>query len=438
MDRFRDLFRARHRLSNQSSETSSSSSRSDDESYTPDPYVSDEFCNAFWGKAGYQQILKRSKISEKIFYKERASIESDYSKRLTRLSKSNLFEAIGYEVRSIQHKPRADLSKTIKKELQQKVAEFIARREGARKNPQATVEKLHKKLIELQSLQEKARKRFEADAIAVTAYGAQMHLVQGREMDRVSAKLDKAKANIGLAEKKYQVLTKALQETVQEWTLQWKNFCDLIQDLEEDRLDFIKSSAYEYTSKISFIVNAEDEQFEIVRQILERCDTERDINQFIARCGTGAELYTAPEYIDYLKGQHDETPVYKAKSQKATANFSRNSCRTMPKSPKKPPRVVQEFRPNQAYYQDQTRIPEGMSPMDYKGSRPNQVEYRGTIAHMIALNSMEPGMGHIVEREVKLKPQISYENQIEYIHDPHHHEIFDKPGILVNHSKGES
>ncbi|EGF99099.1 uncharacterized protein MELLADRAFT_68858 [Melampsora larici-populina 98AG31] len=248
MARFRDLFnlRARRRLSNQSSETSSSSSRSDDESYTPDPYTSDQFCNSFWGKTGYQQILKRSKMSEKMlqdlenFYKERASIESDYAKRLTRLSKSNLFEAIGYEGDGLnlglEHlrnstissaQARADLSKTIKKELQQKVAEFIARREGARKNPQATIEKLHKKLIELQSLQEKARKRFEVDAIAVTAYGAQMHLVQGREMDRVSAKLDKAKSSIGLAEKKYQVLTKALQDTVQEWTLQWKLFCDV-------------------------------------------------------------------------------------------------------------------------------------------------------------------------------------------------------------------
>lgn len=155
MARFRDLFnlRARHRLSNQSSETSSSSSRSDDESYTPDPYTSDQFCNSFWGKAGYQQILKRSKMSEKMlqdlenFYKERASIESDYAKRLTRLSKSNLFEAIGYEGDGLnlglEHirnstissaQARADLSKTIKKELQQKVAEFIARREGARKN----------------------------------------------------------------------------------------------------------------------------------------------------------------------------------------------------------------------------------------------------------------------------------------------------------------
>lgn len=272
----------------------------------------------------------------------------------------------------------------------------------------------------------------------MTAYGAQMHLVQGREMDRVSAKLDKAKATIGMAEKKYQVLTKALQDTVQEWTLQWKMFCDLIQDLEEDRLEFIKSSAYEYTSKISFICNAEDEQFEFVRQILERCDAERDINQFIARCGTGAELYCAPAYIDYLNGQHDETPAYKAKAQKAVANFSRNSCRTMLKSPNKPTRVVQELHPNTAHHQHRTRIPEEMSPVDHNGTRQDEVEYRGTIAHMIALNSMEPGMGHTVEREVKLKPQVPYENQIEYIHDPHHHEVFDKPGILVNHNRSES
>lgn len=105
----------------------------------------------------------------------------------------------------------------------------------------------------------------------------------------------------------------------------------------------------------------------------------------------------------------------------------------MAKSPKKPARVVQEFRPNQAYHQDQ-----GMTPVDHNVTRQDEAEYRGTIAHMIALNSMEPGMGHIVEREVKLKPQVPYENQIEYIHDPHHHEIFDKPGILVNHNRNET
>lgn len=177
---------------------------------------SKDFCNSFWGEEGYEILIEKMRMSSKMleelkgWYKERAIIEADYSKKLQKLSKSSLFQFSRYESDGLQTSlellrdvtaksahSHAELSGTFKIGLESKFVEFINKRDGVRKNPQSHIEKLHKKLAEIRILQEKARKKFEADAISVSGYSAQMHLVQGRELDKISTKLDKAQGSIG-------------------------------------------------------------------------------------------------------------------------------------------------------------------------------------------------------------------------------------------------
>ncbi|OAV94055.1 hypothetical protein PTTG_02862 [Puccinia triticina 1-1 BBBD Race 1] len=427
-----------------------------------------EFCNSFWGEEGYEILTEKTKMSTRMleelknWYKERALIEADYSKKLQKLSKSNLFQLLRFESDGLQlgldslreataksAHCHAELSGTFKTSLEAKTIEFINKREGARKNPQASIEKLHKRIIELKILQEKARKRFETDSIAVSGYAAQMHLVQGRELDKVSAKLDKAQGSIGITEKEYRVLTQNLEETTESWNLQWKSFCDLTQDLEEDRIDFVRSSLWDFANGLSTICMLEDEHSENLRKAVERCNTAQDVIKFIQQAGTGQELYAAPGYIDYPKGMHEDPKLIQRKYPRyELANFARNSCRDGQTFQLGTPSIISDLAMaieagSRTAGPPPTESHSKQAPEDPTLHQAKQhLKRGGNIAEVVATNALSlsnmqttAATPPIQHRSVQLhpEPEVVDEHRPPIIYRPKHHDSFHGTGILVNH-----
>ncbi|POW17935.1 hypothetical protein PSTT_00131, partial [Puccinia striiformis] len=425
-----------------------------------------EFCNSFWGEEGYEILIEKTKMSSKLleelknWYKERALIEAEYSRKLQKLSKSNLFQLTRFESEGLQlglnslreataksSHCHAELSGTFKTSLEVKATEFINKREAARKNPQASIEKLHKRTTELRALQEKARKRFETDSVAVGGYAAQMHLVQGREMDKIAAKLDKAQGSIGVTEKDYRVLTQNLEETTETWNLQWKSFCDLLQDLEEDRIDFVRSSLWDFANALSTVCMLEDEHSEGLRQAVEKCNTAQDVIRFIQQAGTGQELHAAPGYIDYPKGVYEDPKLIKGKYQRyGLANFARNSCRDGKSSSLGTPSIITDLA---IAIEAGSRTPSETQPKQAIDPYPTPTVHQakqhlkrgGNIAEVVATNSLAPPTPQAVpgtpqiHRSVQLQsePEVVDEHRPPIIYRPKHHDSFHGTGILVTH-----
>lgn len=127
----------------------------------------------------------------------------------------------------------------------------------------------------------KARDKYKADCVAINGYtggspplscprgsdaymncvglSAQTSLVQGRDLDKAQAKLDKAQATVATNEKEYKLYLSALKETTSKWVMDWKSFCDLAQDLEEERLNYMRISLWDYANGVSFICVTDDE-----------------------------------------------------------------------------------------------------------------------------------------------------------------------------------
>jgi hypothetical protein len=269
---------------------------------------SSDFCNAFWGgdDAGVEAVLSRLKNGSKAledlrgFYKDRAAIEEDYAKRMARLSRQHLgkdetgttkaalervrmetsnvadaHEKLAAYVTSLSQQRATACTRMMRTSLEAKTKDFDAGRDSRRRNPQASIEKLLKAKQQQEQLVNKvrcpsqrrpaglkrtqARDKYRADCVAINGYTAQTSLVQGRDLDRVSAKLDKAQATIQVNEKEYRAYLAALKETTSTWNLEWKAFADLVQDLEEERLNYMRISLWEYANGHSFICVTDDE-----------------------------------------------------------------------------------------------------------------------------------------------------------------------------------
>ncbi|CAO1634339.1 unnamed protein product [Jaminaea pallidilutea] len=280
-------------------------------------------------------------------YKERAEIEADYAKRLAKLSKvavgkdetgatRQAFDVVRAELETTS-RVHSDLSVMIRKDLEGTLTDFQGKSLAARKQSSASIDKLFKNKQSQESYVAKSRERYEQDCIKINGYTAQTSLVQGKDLDKVTSKLDKAQSTVATNEKDYQNFVRALKDTTHRWTSDFKTYLDQCQDLEEERLEFIKSNLWNYANAISAVCVADDEGCERVRVALENCDTQSDIMAFIEQRGTGSAIPDAPEYINYSKGQPPPSrPSFR------NASFQRSTSRVI-----QPPPPVQPFVPGE-------------------------------------------------------------------------------------------
>lgn len=102
-------------------------------------------------------------------------------------------------------------------------------------------------------------------------------MVQGKDLEKLQSKLDKVQQTVGGNEREYKTSVKALEETTRKWEVEWKTFCDVssdtgelqcsslamivqhVQDLEEERINFIKDNAWNLANAISSVCVTDDE-----------------------------------------------------------------------------------------------------------------------------------------------------------------------------------
>lgn len=335
-------------------------------------------------------------------YKERADIEAEYSKRLGKLAKQGFgkdetgsmraaIDVVRMEIDQTS-KTHADLSTLIKKDLEGQLVELTSKVQNQRKNSLVQIEKLYKQKQTQESYVAKSKDKYEQDCIKINGYTAQTSLVQGRDLDKVTTKLDKAQSTVSSNDKDYQNFVRALKDTTFRWNSEWKTYLDQCQDLEEERLECLKSNLWNYANAISAVCVADDESCERVRVSLENCEAPKDIMDFIQRAGTGSAIADPPEYINYSKGQPPPPrPTFK------TARFQRSTTRQTPYLPTGPPPSMSVLAPSQSSANNGAAPP----PVN-KGpsSGPLDVQVQSRTASLAQSSSQMAHRGALVDADI--------------------------------------
>ncbi|KAH6702602.1 cell division control protein [Verticillium dahliae] len=289
------------------------------------PAVSLSFANNFWGKedAGVQPLLERMLAAKqtsdelKAFYSVRASIEEDYARKLLSLCRKPLgsletgslrtsLDTLRGEVEAMakQHQNNAA---QMKSELEEPLGAFAGGMKERRKIVQNGIEKLLKTKIQQTQHVNKTRDRYEQECLKIKGYLAQGHMVMGQEERKNKAKLEKTQISVATSNTEYEHAVKALEDTTARWNREWKAAADKFQDLEEERLDFTKSSLWQFANIASTVCVSDDASCEKIRLSLEKMDVEKDIITFINDRGTGQEIPDPPKYINFCRGDATDT-----------------------------------------------------------------------------------------------------------------------------------
>jgi len=109
-----------------------------------------------------------------------------------------------------------------------------------------------------ESYVKKSREKYESDVNKVNQYSSQMPYAQAGELVKLQQKLQRAQQTLLANEKDFAKFTQELHELTPSWEREWKEYCDSCQDLEEERLEFMKDLMWAYANHISTICVADD------------------------------------------------------------------------------------------------------------------------------------------------------------------------------------
>ncbi|KAN0081661.1 hypothetical protein V8E55_009285 [Tylopilus felleus] len=302
-----------------------------------------DFCNAFWGvgDGGVDVLFARmrgaGRTMEELrnFWKERSTIEEDYAKRLAKLAKMTFGKDEIGELRNSIDTLRVEtekqagfhslLAQQIRTDLESQVSTFVTKQQQHKKVYQAAIEKEFKIKQSREHQASKAREKYEADCLRINSYTAQSTLVQGKDLEKIHIKLERAQQTVQVNENDYVQFTRLLQETMQKWEQDWRAFCDSCQDLEEERIEFMKFNIWAYSNAVSTTCVSNDRSYETLRLALEQLEPEKDMENFVRDYGTGNAIPQPPAFVNYANT--DAPPVSSSRIITRPAVFARNTQR---------------------------------------------------------------------------------------------------------------
>ncbi|KAH7883368.1 hypothetical protein F5I97DRAFT_233934 [Phlebopus sp. FC_14] len=218
------------------------------------------------------------------------------------------------------------LAQQIRGDLEAQVGAFVAKQQHHKKAYQTAIEKEFKVKQTREQHASKAREKYESDCLRINSYTAQSTLVQGKDLEKIHLKLERAQQTVQVNENDYAQFTRVLQETMQKWEQDWKAFCDGCQDLEEERMEFMKDNLWAYANAVSTVCVSDDEACEHMRLALEQLEPEKDMENFVRDYGTGNSIPEAPTFVNYANT--DAPPVSSSRVVTRPANFVRTTQRS--------------------------------------------------------------------------------------------------------------
>ncbi|KAF9547278.1 Proline-serine-threonine phosphatase-interacting protein 2 [Mortierella hygrophila] len=253
------------------------------------------FSQNFWGKddAGYSALTTRMRHAKVTcqeilgMFQARAALEEEYGKKLVKLSKSPLgkdevgslrdsLDVVRFEIEATG-KSHIELASKMRDQLESALEEF--------NNSQKDKRKL-------------AKEKYDAECVRTKGLSAAKMNLVGKELDKVSVKMEKTELASRAADVEYQASIRQLTEINDKWIIEWRAACDKFQLLEEQRIDYVGTTLWNYANIISSTCVADDESCERIRASLELCDVNQNLQSFIDTSATGDDVPDISTYIN--------------------------------------------------------------------------------------------------------------------------------------------
>jgi len=289
------------------------------------------FADNFWGAddSGIEVIAEKLRSSKQTcdelrrIYDMRAQIEEDYGERLLKLSQQALgsveqgtfSDSLSQIPIAMEATARAhmDLSQKLKSHLEMPLSGFVKDQKETRKSNLSQIEK-SRQLKELHMTNvAKAKEIYEDECKKYV--DMQRTLNESRpqmspeEVEKSKQQIKKVHELMTMAEQDYKRAASVLSSISDKWIEDHKTTCNVFQSLEEDRLNYLRSSLFAYANLLSSVFIIDDQASEKIRSALESTDVDRDISLFIGNKGTGNNVPEKMKFQSYFDTNPEASAV---------------------------------------------------------------------------------------------------------------------------------
>ncbi|VEU21488.1 DEKNAAC102481 [Brettanomyces naardenensis] len=250
------------------------------------------------------------------FYKERLSIEEEYTKRLNNLTKKSNFSAFEHESSTLRQSLSSLIEETRKlseshSSEAQKLSEsvykplgvFLNNLKKSNKPWESTIIEFIKYKDSYKSKVKQEEKKYEAYWNKLNGYKTQQIMLDDTEAARLQKKIDKCVSMMIEQREKYYKMVNQYNRIQESFKEEWCRYCQNSQLLEEERIKYIRRNAWEYANAISSACIGDDQTAENIRLCLEKCLYQKDIEEFISMNGTGDKVSPPMQFVDFAKGE---------------------------------------------------------------------------------------------------------------------------------------
>ncbi|KAL5258143.1 hypothetical protein ACHWQZ_G012932 [Mnemiopsis leidyi] len=283
----------------------------------------EKFIDHFWGSefnstTGFDRLTAKMKQGKQSltdyieFVKKRSQIELRYGQDMCKLANSVLgrgevgtlhssLEIFQKETDEIG-KLALQCSKLLTENIQQILTEFRDNQRETRRPYEDNVKKsIRNKKSSYDQLQ-RCKQAYERACVEADKSSEilQQNMTQPqRKVDQLKAKMKSSRLAAETANKEYEDSVKTLEVARQNWESDYSLYTKKMQSLEEDRLQKLRNSLWNYTNLCSQTLVETDQRLEEVRKSLEHCDLRHDLNLYIKQNKTGTNRPEAIGYENY-------------------------------------------------------------------------------------------------------------------------------------------
>ncbi|KAI3643880.1 hypothetical protein MP228_010044 [Amoeboaphelidium protococcarum] len=288
------------------------------------------FNESFWGEdynKGYDTLLERMKLAKHVcqelqfMISQRIDLEEEYSKKLGKIAKSqvmtdlikqdhqdtnpygisslsNALESFKNEM-EVHARNRTSLADELKAKCLKPLEAFTDQQRDVRKEQQAVVEKALKAKNSQHSILSKCEEKYRQRSAELEALQKQRNTATAKEADKLDQKISKAQLAARQAEQEYAQACDKMRDIHTTWIKDFFGACEEFQQLEEQRVDFLRGCLWTYSNAYSQVSVNDDASCENMRKVLEKCNISYDIALYVKSKRTGDTIPPAPEFRAY-------------------------------------------------------------------------------------------------------------------------------------------
>lgn len=260
------------------------------------------------------------------FYREFSSLEKEYSRKLNSLvyklnlskyesSNSTLIESMDtFHTQCLKITESHSLqANRIEDSILPPLTELISTRKAKEKVLESKISMAWKELVSLKEKSESKSLKYEKKWNELNSMKAGTLTMNRRELEIFDERTDVLKKKIYLIREENWELVNKFNEKLNDWQQLWWDSCEEWQNMEEERIRFLKNNIWEFANILSLYCVETDQFAEIIRTSLQELSATKDISTFVSKNTTGDFIFAPLQFVDFVKNEnrplHVETQV---------------------------------------------------------------------------------------------------------------------------------